>query len=179
MATLRRITVSNAAGFDPPTLQALNGDAVAWYNNDATAEHQPYPSAGKPGDWVPAIPGNNSSEQYNLGTPGTFAYQDAFNANLKGSLVVSNQIQIGQVFGQSSSAFVPAAANVSAGTSVVWQNSDSQPHQPAPVGGPANAWLPQPIPPGAYSSPVPFNTAGTINYADALQPALTGSITVK
>lgn len=178
MATLRRITVSNAAGFNPPGLQALAGDAVTWHNDDATAIHQPYPVGGKPGDWVPPITGGNSSQQFNLGVPGSFTYLDANNPALKGNLVVANLVQIGPVFGGGGAAFVPTPAGINVGTKVVWQNSDSVPHQPYPVGGSRNAWFAQPIAPGAYSSPVPFNAVGNFNYADALQPSLTGVIQV-
>src|SRR5438552_2420953 len=106
MATLRTVNVSTAAGFAPATVHSVSGDAVTWHNNDQTTEHQPYPVGGKPGDWGAAIPGNNSSDQVDFGTPGTFAYTDAKNPSLKGSVVVSNLIQIGPVFGQSTPALV-------------------------------------------------------------------------
>src|ERR1035438_7145161 len=181
MATLRRITVSTAAGFNPAKLQALVGDAVVWYNDDATAGHQPFGTGATAGALVPLITGQNSSNQYNLKTAGTIPYQDALNQALTGSIVVSSLVQIGTVFGGGSAAFVPAppaTLTIPAGTTVVWQNSDARPHQPAPVGGPATAWFAQPIPAGEYSAPVTFNTKGVINYADALNVKMTGSITV-
>ena len=178
MATLHLITVSTAAGFQPPTQKILAGDGVAWHNNDQTS-HQPFPTGGKAGDWVPPVTGHNSSEQFNFGTPGTFPYQDADNASLKGTIIVSTGIQIGPIFGQTAAAIVPAAVTIQPGTSIVWQNSDAVPHQPAPVGSPATTWFAHPIAAGAYSSPVAFNEVANINYADALNPSLTGTITVK
>jgi|SRR5579883_2698865 len=65
------------------------------------------------------------------------------------------------------------------GQAVTFVNQDTSPHQPAPTGGPANAWFANPIAPGSTASTsAVFNTPGTVSYSDALNPNLTGSLQV-
>jgi plastocyanin len=183
MATIIPVNVqsedsSKPRGFSPQTVNAQVGDAVFWHNDDKTTQHQPTPDPAKPAFWGPPIPGQNSSSQINLNVAGTITYQDALQSKLTGTIVVATPVQIGQQFG-GGAAFSPSPVKIKAGTAVSWTNADSQPHQPAPTGGAANAWLTQPIPPGQKSPPVAkFPTAGTFAYEDALNKTIQGVIEV-
>jgi plastocyanin len=165
-------------GFSPQTANAQVGDAVFWHNSDQKTQHQPTPDVTKPAFWVPPIPGQNSSSQINLGVAGTISYQDALNSGLTGKILVATPVQIGQQFG-GGAAFSPSPVQIKVGTAICWTNADTKPHQPAPKGGPANAWLAQPIAPGQKSPPVSkFQTAGSIAYEDALDATIQGVIQV-
>lgn len=185
MATLISVNVqsedsSKPKGFSPQTVNAQVGDAVFWHNDDQKTQHQPTPDLARPDLWGPPIPGQNSSSQINLGTAGTISYQDALQPNLAGRIVVATPVVIGQAFGGGNAVFSPSPVQIAAGAAVSWTNSDSQPHQPAPANGPANAWLAQPIQPGQKSPPVSQFPNGnvTVQYRDALNPSIQGVIQV-
>ncbi|MDD1652986.1 MAG: cupredoxin family copper-binding protein [Methanomicrobiales archaeon] len=78
--------------------------------------------------------------------------------------------------------FAPATLTVSAGTTVIWTNEDSVPHQVASDPHPAHTGLPgllsEPIPPGE-SYRFTFTQAGTYGYHCELHPSMTGTITVE
>lgn len=170
---------SKPKGFSPQTANAQVGDALFWHNNDEKTGHQPTPDPKNPTFWFKdPIPGQNSSSQINLGVAGTISYQDALNSSLTGQILVATPVQIGQQFG-GGAAFSPTPVQIKAGTAICWTNADTKPHQPAPKGGPANAWLAQPIAPGQKSPPVSkFATAGNIAYEDALDTTIQGVIQV-
>ncbi len=176
--TIQTEDSSKPKGFSPQTLNAQIGDAVFWRNNDQTTQHQPTPDPGKPALWVPPIPGQNSSSQINLDTAGTISYQDALHPGITGKIVVATPVQIGQQFG-GGAAFSPSSVSIDSDTAICWTNADQKPHQPAPRGGPADAWLTQPILPGQTSPPVSkFLIASTIHYEDALDKSIQGVIEV-
>ena len=165
--TVQRENNSQPKGFSPQTQQAQVGDAVFWFNEDRKTQHQPYPTTplGKPGDWGPPIPGQNSSEQLNLDQAGTYDYQCALHADETGHIIVANAVVIGPS-GTGAATVAPAALSIVAGQSVSWGNSDAIAHQPTPDQG--NAWFAKPIQPGDISAPITFATVGTVTYHCAL-----------
>jgi len=177
--TVQSENPSQPKGFSPQTANAQVGDALFWHNNDETTDHQPTPDPANPKFWFKdPIPGQNPSSQINLKAAGTISYQDALNSSLTGKILVATPVQIGQQFG-GGAVFSPATVQIKAGTAISWTNADTKPHQPAPKGGPANAWLAQPIAPGQKSLPVSkFATAGSIAYEDALDTTIQGVIQV-
>lgn len=171
-ATVQREDPAKPIGFSPQQQQAQAGDALVWYNEDATTPHQPVPDTGS---WnIPEIPGQNSSDQLSLPTAGTYDYHCAIHSDETGSIVVANAVLIGAganpLFG---------ALTITQNQCVSWGNSDAEAHQPCPDSG--DPWFTGPIGSGDLSAPVNFATAGTINYHCAVHPdndTETGSITV-
>ena len=71
------------------------------------------------------------------------------------------------------------ATSIPQGAGVVWQNNDTQSHQPMPDSG--DAWLTGPIAAGSASTTVTFSSAGSFPYKCAVHPnatSETGTITV-
>ena len=154
-------------GFDPPTQQAQIGDAIFWVNDDVDIDHQPYPAGGGTNTWckVP-LTGSERSDAVNLPTAGTVEFACALHPDEKGSVFVANSVDIGR--GIAGAQFVPKAATINQGESVVWNNSDSQGHQPAPAGEPPTTWFSEPIGAGQVSGPIAFPNAGTFSYICAV-----------
>lgn len=69
--------------------------------------------------------------------------------------------------------FVPATANISAGTTVRWTNEGSTPHTTT-----SDAWDSGPLNPGAAAFARRFDTPGTFNYVCTLHEGMTGTIVV-
>jgi plastocyanin len=69
--------------------------------------------------------------------------------------------------------FNPPSATVKVGQTVAWQNGDSIAHTATGNGFDTGA-----IPPGGTSSPIMFNTAGTLNYHCSFHPTMTGILVV-
>ena len=175
MQQTRRVTVSNAAGYDPNKLVIQDTDSVIWINTEAAGsgiEHRPVPEDTKQ-TWVANnIPPNSPSTQANFSTLGSFPYHDAVNSALKAELVVTKGVVIGQ--NGDVTAVVPANINLKLGQSVTWANETAAPQTPTPdAGGP---WFYQPIASGAISGPITFNSAATITYRCG---SAVGKITVK
>ena len=180
-STVQREDGSKPKGFSPQTQPAQVGDAIFWFNEDSTTDHQPYPTTppGKPGDWGPLIPGQNSSEQLNLDQAGTYDYKCALHADETGEIIVANAVVIGPS-GTGAATVAPSALSIVAGQRVSWGNSDETAHQPTPEQG--NAWFAEPILSGDISAQITFATAGTVKYHCALHPNATaeqGTITIK
>lgn len=180
-STVQRENNSKPKGFSPATQQAQAADAIFWFNEDKTTEHQPYPTKapGKPGDWGPPIGGQNSSQQLNLDVAGTYDYKCALHADEAGHIIVANAVVIGPS-GTGVATVAPNALSIAPGQCVSWGNSDANPHQPTPDQG--NAWFTAPIPSGDISAQITFATIGTATYHCALHPtakAEMGTITIK
>lgn len=154
-------------GFDPLTQQAQVGDGIFWVNDDVNVDHQPYPAGGDTNTWckVP-LTGSERSDPVNLAVAGTVEFACALHPDEKGSVFVANAVDIGR--GIAGAQFVPQAATVNQNESVVWNNSDSQGHQPAPDGKPPTTWFADPIGAGEVSGPIAFPNAGTVSYSCAV-----------
>jgi plastocyanin len=179
-STVQRENNSKPKGFSPPTQQAQAGDAIFWFNEDSNTPHQPYPTTppGKPGDWGPPVPAQNSSQQLNLNKAGTYPYACQNHPDEIGKIIVANAVVIGPS-GTGAVAVAPANLAIVAGQSVSWSNSDEASHQPTPDQG--SPWFTQPIASGDISAQIPFASAGTVKYHCALHPNVTterGTITI-
>jgi plastocyanin len=180
MQQMRRVTVSNAGGYDPRNLVVQDTDSVIWINTETVAsgiEHRPVPEDTKQ-VWVENnIPPNSPSPQANFSTLGSFPYHDATNSALTAVVVVTKGVVIGQ--NGDITAFAPANISIAKGQSVTWANETPAPLLPKPDSGPA--WFSQPIASGEVSAPVTFPTPGTITYRCTVpgKPDAVGKITVK
>jgi plastocyanin len=179
-STIQREKGSKPKGFSPQTQEAQVGDAIFWFNEDSHTPHQPYPTTppGKPGDWGPPIPAQNSSQQLNLDQAGAYSYQCAIHADETGKIIVANAVVIGPS-GTGAVTVAPSALAILVNQSVSWGNSDATAHQPTPDQG--TAWFAKPIQPGDISAPITFATVGSVTYHCALHPnkaAEKGTITV-
>jgi plastocyanin len=81
--------------------------------------------------------------------------------------------------------FSPRAATANDGDTIIWRNSDSQPHWPAPSASNPTGWFQYQIPAGATSDTLAVgpnasnpNQPYTLNYVCANHPGETGQITV-
>ena len=165
--TVQREDLSQPKGFSPKTQEAQVGDPVFWFNDDSHTPHQPYPKlpAGKPGDWGPPIPAQNSSQQLNLDKAGTYYYQCAEHADETGEIIVANAVMIGPA-GTGVATFAPATLQIVVDQCVSWGNSDANAHQPTPDQG--SAWFAGPIQSGDISAPIAFAKVGSVPYHCAL-----------
>jgi plastocyanin len=132
--------------------------SVSWANSDSNP-HQPTPNTGQ-GWFTTPIQQGNTSPQVIIPNNGDIPYHCAIHPSETGLL--QNPVSI-NVAGNVLS-FAPVTAYASVGQSISWTNNDKVAHQPAPVGGPANAWFTAPIPAGATVSSLPFKTAGVFAY---------------
>jgi plastocyanin len=166
-STVQREKGSKPKGFSPQTQQAQVGDAIFWFNEDSHTQHQPYPTSppGKPGDWGPLVPGQNSSQQLNLDKAGTYDYKCALHTDETGHIIVANGVVIGPS-GTGAATVAPSALSIVAGECVSWGNSDANAHQPTPDQG--APWFTKPISSGDISAPITFASAGTVPYHCAL-----------
>ena len=166
-SAIQRENHSKPKGFSPQTQQAQVGDAIFWFNEDQKTQHQPYPTTppGKPGDWGPPVPGQNSSQQLNLDQAGTYLYQCHQHPDEQGKIIVANAVVIGPS-GTGAATVAPSALQIVAGQCVTWSNSDASAHQPTPDQG--NSWFTKPIPSGDISAPITFASVGTVPYHCAL-----------
>ena len=179
-ATVQRESSAQPKGFTPQSQQSQVGDAIFWFNEDKHTTHQPYPTSGSPGDWGEPVTAQNSSQQLNLDTAGTFPYECAFHDDETGSILVATAIMIGPT-GTGAATVAPNSVTIPQGQSVSWGNSDAQAHQPMPVGGSTTTWFAAPIASGDISAPVTLGTTGSYPYQCALHPdkaSEKGTITV-
>jgi plastocyanin len=175
--TVQREDDSEPIGFDPPHRQIQSGDSVFWFNQDSETDHLPFPTGGATDEWHPgAIPPQGSSDQV-VFIAGSYPYECALHPDETGTIEVANVVALGPTF-EGGAAFIPQTQSIIAGESVVWNNSDSQPHRPMPKNGPSDAWLEKDIEPGESSPFVAFDTVGSDPYVCALHPEETGTIVV-
>jgi plastocyanin len=149
-------------------------ECVSWSNSDSEA-HQPAP-VGEPADtwFAEPVASGTVSAAITFDTAGTVAYACALHPKEKGSIIVPHTVTIAASGGTAS--FDPQTQTVNAGDSVVWQNNDTQTHQPEPDSG--TPWFTKPIAAGATSSAIAFSTAGSVPYHCKLHPSETGTIEV-
>lgn len=176
-STIQTENPGKPAGFQPQTQEAQAGDAIFWVNDDVRVEHQPYPTAGDPNTWCNVLRGSERSDSIALANAGTIEYLCAIHPGETGTIVVANAIDIGRT-ADDEVFFIPVSLPINQGESVSWSNSDSEAHQPAPVGEPATTWFAEPVPSGTVSATVAFPNAGTVQYECALHPNEQGSIVV-
>jgi plastocyanin len=75
------------------------------------------------------------------------------------------------------SSYSPATATITVGQTVSWRNNDSMTH--TSIGDGVPLWNTQNIAPGATSTPIQINTAGTHGYHCAIHPnTMTGTLQV-
>jgi plastocyanin len=93
-------------------------------------------------------------------------------------------IKIEQAPGQTPATFNPSSLTVAPGDLIFWSNHTSDPHWPAPAGQAESTWFEYQIPgklpgqPAPTSPQISFASATTISYVCALNPQMTGTITV-
>lgn len=151
-------------GFQPQTQQAQAGDAIFWVNEDVDVRHQPYPAGGQHSEWCAnALTGSERTDAIALADAGTIEYLCAIHPKETGTIVVSNAVGVGRT-ADGDVLFIPATLPINTEQSVSWSNSDSEPHQPAPIEGTSTQWFAEPIPSGEVSAPVAFPTAGNFAY---------------
>jgi plastocyanin len=73
-------------------------------------------------------------------------------------------------------AFEPTPVEISAGQSIVWENTHTQAH--TATGNGDQEWDTQNIAPGESSEPVLFEDAGSFTYICALHPFMEGTVKV-
>lgn len=183
----------------PPTLglpqlpglsvpQTLAGTSVSFGNADSQ-QHWPMPQGGSKTAWFPApINQGDISAPVPFNSVQNLTYQCALHPTETGPLSViadpvtvyigPNPVPVVQ--------FYPEFLQIVAGQTVTFSNLDNSSHQPAPDGGPDDAWFPKQI--AAVASPpapqVPvngtftFTKPGTYWYHDALNPNMRGIIQV-
>ncbi len=153
------------------------GDAVFWYNADKRTPHQPVPDDSSNGVWVPdPIGPRQESDQANFGDPAVLPYHCTLHPDETGSLIVVATTNITR---GTDNSVTFAAASINVGGYVWWRNLDPQSaHEPAPDNAAQAQWFNSPLDSGARSTPIQFNTPGTVNYHCALHPTEAGSITV-
>ena len=93
------------------------------------------------------------------------------------------QININKKTGGGGVQFDPATVTVKVLTQIFWTNNDANPHWPGLVNADGSInktfFMPNQIAGGGDTSAVfAPSLAGTLNYADSLNPSLKGSITV-
>lgn len=155
---------TGAATVAPAKFTMVAGQCVSWGNSDG-AKHQPTPDQGNPWFTQPILPGDISA-QIPLPSAGIVLYHCALHPNAgaeKGAIVVANAVVIAP-----SGTVTPSALQIVAGQSVMWRNSDANPHQPTPDQG--NPWFTNPIASGGISAPIALASAGTVPYHCALHP---------
>jgi plastocyanin len=74
-----------------------------------------------------------------------------------------------------SNSYSPNPATVKVGQTVAWRNADSLAHTATADGGAFNTGT---IAPGATSSPITMNAAGSLPYHCAIHPSMTGTLAV-
>jgi plastocyanin len=157
-----------------PLPWGVPAQTVSWANSDSNP-HQPTPNAGPAWFTAPIQPGNTSAQvtASNGDTPYYCKLHPAETALLQNPVNIDNSTP-GNSGGLS---FSPANATAYAGQTISWTNNDTVAHQPAPVGGPANAWFAAPIAAGATVSSNAFPTAGNFTYeCDGAGPQ--GTVTI-
>ncbi|MGN6184124.1 MAG: cupredoxin domain-containing protein [Thermoanaerobaculia bacterium] len=169
-------TFDGPAAFVPKSINLPQNRSIVWNNSDMNA-HRPMPKGGPEDEWLEEnIEPGDSSPPVAFDEVGTFPYVCALHPTETGTIVVYN-VQIATASNVTS--FAPKTKSIELCESIVWLNSTTASHQPMPAGGPADAWLAQPIVANATSPAVPFETAGDIPYECALHPSETGTIQVK
>jgi plastocyanin len=175
------VTLEGGAAFNPnpavlppvgPLPWGTPAQTASWANSDSNP-HQPTPNTGPAWFTAPIQPGD-TSVQVPIAGNGNIPYHCSLHPAETGSLGTAVGITgaKGVVSG-----FVPANATANAGQTISWTNNDSVAHQPAPVGGPANAWFANPIPPRTTVSSNTFPTAGNFTYVcDGTGPQ--GTVTI-
>ncbi|MBV8929923.1 MAG: hypothetical protein JO152_12440 [Mycobacteriaceae bacterium] len=99
-----------------------------------------------------------------------------------GNFVNTQEVSITRASGASHATFHPSPLNINVGDDVFWTNNDTERHNLAPAGQPADTWLDFPIPGKQHgqnpssSSAVTFGTAGTYQYVCTLHANETGEI---
>lgn len=179
MQQMRKVRVTNAAGYVPQNLVIQSGDSVLWFNAETVEskiEHRPVPDdAGQV--WVEKnIPPDSPSSQANFSALGEFTYHDAVNPSLKAGIVVARGVIIGR--NGDVTVFAPANVSIKKGQSVTWANETPIALLVKPDNG--SVWFRSPIASGEISGPVKFDTAGTFPYRCVVagRPDATGTITV-
>lgn len=176
--TVQRESNSQTEGFSPQSAVMEPGDAVFWYNEDRRAFHQPVPDDPANGVWVanPIGPGEESDQANFFSPPPILPYHCKFHPDETGSL---NLAAATNVTRGTDNTVTFAAASIDVGGYVWWRNLDSQAeHQPAPDEATQKQWFNSPVESGARSTPIQFDTAGTVNYHCALHPGEKGVITI-
>lgn len=162
--------------------QPTAGTSVSFSNADSQ-QHWPMPQSGPQDAWFQAAinPGDISAP-VPFNAVENINFQCAIHPSETGILTVTaDPVTVSITSGPAQ--FSPQFLQIMAGQAVTFSNQDSSPHQPAPDGGPAGAWFPNPIPAAPNpQNPVnaayTFTTPGTYWYQDALNPNLKGIIQV-
>ncbi len=117
---------------------------------------------------------NNRSEKKTSTTPQPKTQQSQI-AESETSTKITQPVETADI-AISSKGFSPQTVKVKAGTSVTWTNNDTADHQITADSNANGLVGPELTPQGSYG--YEFDTAGTYNYHDALNPALKGTVIV-
>lgn len=163
--------------YDPPSVIIDPGQTLTWTNKD----HDNHSATGATFDTGIIAPG--ATVKITFTEPGTFRYQCVVHPEMEGEVVVrgeatpvatpatptaANAVAVKIV----DFAFDPATIKIPAGTTVTWTNSGASPHTVNGDGLDSGTLMA-----GATFS-FTFDTPGTVSYACAFHPQMTGTIDV-
>jgi plastocyanin len=74
--------------FEPARVDAHVGDTIEWTNRDFA----PHTASDVGGKWTTATLNNGATGRILVGTPGTFAYRCNFHQQMKGTIVVTGNV---------------------------------------------------------------------------------------
>ena len=163
--------------YDPPSVIIDPGQTLTWTNKD----HDNHSATGATFDTGIIAPG--ASVKITFTEPGTFRYQCVVHPEMEGEVVVrgeatpvatpatpvaANAVAVKIV----DLAFDPPTVKIPAGTTVTWTNSGASPHTVSAVGLDSGTLMT-----GATFS-FTFDTPGTVTYACAFHPQMSGTVEV-